>query len=284
MSRAPAEATPGSARSSDSSVRYAAIARGKSGRPDTGTAVRKTTRRSPWKPMSTLASAIRLRPSRPAPITSATASAISVTTKALRAQPPLTPRAEPLPPCRRPSARSTRDTCHAGASPKITLASSEAASANASADRSTVTSSSRGRSAGASASSAVTPHRAIRMPPAPASSASTMLSVSICRTSRIRPAPTAARTTSSRPRADARASSRFATFAHAINNTNPTAASSTNNVCLVSPTIISCSGTTATPLSPLLTGYSFDSRAAMPVISDCACDSVTPAASRPTAR
>ena len=39
-------------------------------------------------------------------------------------------------------------------------------------------------------------------PPVPASSASTTLSVSICRTRRRRPAPTAARTTSSRPRAD----------------------------------------------------------------------------------
>ena len=92
-------------------------------------------------------------------------------------------------------------------------------------------------------------------PPVPASSASTTLSVNICRTRRIRPAPTAARTTSSRPRADARASSRFATFAHAISNTNATAASSTNSVCLVSPTTISCTGTTAMPLSPLLSGY-----------------------------
>ena len=66
-------------------------------------------------------------------MTSATASAISVTTNALRAQPPRTPSADPLPPCRNPSARSTRDTCHAGARPKITLAASEIASANSSA-------------------------------------------------------------------------------------------------------------------------------------------------------
>jgi len=123
-----------------------------------------------------------------------------------------------------------RDTCQAGARPKITLAASEMASANSSALRSTVTSLRRGRSSGASASRALTPHRAMITPPVPASSASTMLSVSIWRINRRRPAPTAARTTSSRPRADARASSRLATFAHAINSTNATAARSTNSV------------------------------------------------------
>ncbi len=204
--------------------------------------------------MSTCASARRLRPRRPAPITSATASAISVTTNAFRAQPPRTPRAEPFPPWRRPSARSTRDTCHAGARPNTRLAASEMASANINAAGSTVTSLRRGRSSGASASSALTPQRAMITPPVPASSASTTLSVSICRISRTRPAPTAARTTSSRPRAVARASSRFATLAHAINSTNPTAASNTKSVWRVSPTTMSCTGTTAIPLSPLRDG------------------------------
>ena len=86
-------------------------------------------------------------------------------------------------------------------------------------------------------------------------SASTTLSVSSWRTSRIRPAPTAARTTISRPRAEARASSRLATLAQAISSTKATAPSSTNSVCRVSPTTASCSGTTAMPLSALLTGY-----------------------------
>ena len=50
-----------------------------------------------------------------------------------------------------------------------------------------------------------------------------MLSVSNCRTMRPRPAPSAARTAISRCRAVARASSRFATFAHAISSTSVTA-------------------------------------------------------------
>jgi hypothetical protein len=147
-----------------------------------------------------------------------------------------------------------------------------------------VTSLKRGRSSGASASNALTPHRAMITPPVPANSASTTLSVSICLISRTRPAPTAARTTSSRPRDAARASSRLATFAHAISSTNATAASSTNNVWRVSPTTTSCTGTIAIPLSLLLTGYCCDSRDAIPVISACACSIETPGASLPTPR
>ena len=272
------------ARNSSSIERYVAIARGNCSRPDTGTTVLSTARRSLLNPMSTCASASRLRPSSAAPITSATASAISVTTNAFRAQPPRAPSAEPLPPWRSPSARSTRETCHAGARPKTRLAANEIASANNNVAGSTVTSVSRGRSAGASATSALTPQRAMITPPVPASSASTTLSVSICRIRRRRPAPTAARTTSSRPRAAARASSRLATLAQAISNTNATAASSTNNVCRVSPTTTSCSGTAAMPLSALLSGYCCARRDAMADISDCACAGDTPGASLPTPR
>ena len=55
---------------------------------------------------------------------------------------------------------------------------------------------------------------------------STRLSTMSWRTSRQRPAPSAARMPTSRSRAVARASSRFATFAHAISSTMPTAPSS----------------------------------------------------------
>ena len=234
--------------------------------------------------MSTRASSTRLRASSPAPITRATASPISATTNALRAQPPRTPSADPLPPWRRPSARSTRETCHAGARPNTRLAASEMPRAKASADASTVTSSRRGRSGGASATSVVTPTRAISAPAIPATTASTTLSVRSWRTSRARPAPTAARTTISRPRAEARASSRLATLAQAMSRTKATAPSRTKSVCRVSPTMASCRGVRRTPLSALLRGYSAESRAAMPVISARAWASETPGASRPTAR
>ena len=72
--------------------------------------------------------------------------------------------------------------------------------------------------------------------PAPASS---RLSVSICRDSRHRLAPMAARTASSRCRPMARASSRFATFTQATSNTMPTAATRTTSACRTSPTTYS---------------------------------------------
>ena len=53
-----------------------------------GNCVFSTTSRSGLKPMSTEASAARLRASNPAPATSTTAMAISATTKALRTQTP----------------------------------------------------------------------------------------------------------------------------------------------------------------------------------------------------
>ena len=130
----------------------------------------------------------------------------------------------------------------------------------------------------------LTPHRAMITPPMPASIASTALSVSICRIRRSRPAPTAARTTSSRPRAAARASSRLATLAQAISSTNATAASSTNSVCRVSPTTTSCSGTTAMPFSPLLSGILLRQPSGDAVISAWACATDAPGASRPTPR
>jgi hypothetical protein len=56
-------------------------------------------------------------------------------------------------------------------------------------------------------------------PTTPPAAASSVLSVSSWRTSRPRPAPSAARSASSRSRPSIRASVRFATFAHAISST-----------------------------------------------------------------
>ena len=82
---------------------------------------------------------------------------------------------------------------------------------------------------------AATPARARRRPPAalprpPPSSEINRLSVSICRTRRQRPAPSAARTAISRCRAVARASSRLAALTQAISSTSPTAPSSTSSM------------------------------------------------------
>jgi hypothetical protein len=55
-------------------------------------------------------------------------------------------------------------------------------------------------------------------------------------------APSATRTANSRDRAAERASSKFATFAQAINNTSPTAPSNSSSVPPTSPTMNPCSG------------------------------------------
>lgn len=57
----------------------------------------------------------------------------------------------------------------------------------------------------------------------------------------VRPAPSAVRIANSRWRDSARASSRFARFAHAISSTNPTAPWSTQSDVRIPPTMSSCS-------------------------------------------
>ena len=85
--------------------------------------------------------------------------------------------------------------------------------------------------AGPSATSARVHQKAAARPAAPPSTPSRMLSARNCRTRRARPAPSAARTATSRVRDCARASSRFATLTHAISSTKLTAPSSTSSVC-----------------------------------------------------
>ena len=74
-----------------------------------------------------------------------------------------------------------------------------------------------------------------RSPSTPPHTASSRLSVSSCRTTRVRRAPRASRTAISRRRLDPRASSRFATLAQAMRSTKPTAASSTSSDVRMSP-------------------------------------------------
>ena len=77
-------------------------------------------------------------------------------------------------------------------------------------------------------SSRSTPHSASNNPNTPPIAPSTALSVRNCRASLQRPAPSAMRMAVSRVRPAARASIRFARFAHAISSTSATAASSSN--------------------------------------------------------
>ena len=79
------------------------------------------------------------------------------------------------------------------------------------------------RLSGASPTRMRTAARASRTPVTPPPAASTPPSISNWRVSRKRDAPSATRTAISRSRTAARASIRFATFAHAISKTNPTA-------------------------------------------------------------
>src|SRR5438552_346011 len=77
-------------------------------------------------------------------------------------------------------------------------------------------------------------------------------------------------------RTAARARRRFATFAHAIRSTNPTAPSSTSSAGRMSPTTSSCSGLTTVLMRRLVLGYCWASRAAIVSISAWACLSVIP--------
>jgi hypothetical protein len=93
-----------------------------------------------------------------------------------------------------------------------------------------VISAERGVNRSAKATSKSRPSAARRRPIVPPATASIVLSVSSCRSSRTRPAPSAVRTASSRPRRTSRATSRFATLAQTISRTKPAVASSTTSV------------------------------------------------------
>ena len=81
------------------------------------------------------------------------------------------------------------------------------------------------------------------VPAPPAATASAMLSVRSCAVNRPYPAPSASRTANSRRRVKDRASRRFATFAHAIRSTSPTAASPMSSADFAPPASSSRSGT-----------------------------------------
>ncbi len=148
--------------------------------------------------------------------------------------------------------RSAFELCSAGMRPKMTPVTSEISSVKPRTRQSRPTSApsspTRGRPAVLIDSSARMPTQPSSSPRTPPVSASSTLSVSSWRMIRPREPPTAARIAISRRRPVARASRRFATFAHAMRSTNATAPPSTNNDVRTLLTSTSRTGSTEKPL------------------------------------
>ena len=196
-------------------------------------------------------------------MTSITASAHSATTSTERSRvrsPPAEPPCPPSPlsePC-----RSTRRAWSAGTMPNSRPAPIATTSVIVSTRRSTDASAMRGMSAGASATSRRTPATARPAPSAAATTASSSPSAANWRIMRSPLAPSAVRTATSRRRALPRASSRFATFAHATSSTSPTADSSTRSAGRTGPKTTAPSGSTKTPRAAF-SGYARSRSAAI---------------------
>ena len=176
---------------------------------------------------------------------------------------------------------SMREAASAGAMPNNTAVARHTARRNANARQSSAISWARGIVAAPSATSTPVPHRAMSAPMAPPASASNTLSARNCLTSRPRLAPSAARVTTSRARTVIRASSRFATFAHAAASTSPTAAKSIHRDRRIEPSTTSETGTTRTPTRAAVPRNCSSKRAAMTRSSAAAASGDTPAFRRP---
>ncbi len=227
----------------------------------------------------------RLLIRRPAPTTRSTARAISPMTRAARRRCRLRPVPTPAVPSFKESVRSARAARRAGKSPVAMAVMSMTPRPNASTQPSTRTVSSRGSTLGAARVSSATAQCALRTPSRPPTDASRRLSVSSCLTTRPRPAPKVDRMASSRPRAPARASVRFATLTQPIMRTRPTATTSTTSCGVVLKRISSRSGKSATDVqSALNSGYWIASRRATPSRSVFACSGVIPGLRRPRMR
>ena len=118
----------------------------------------------------------------------------------------------------------------AGAVPNTTPEIMDTITANKRTRPSTLASDTCGIPAGESTTNRRTITTASPQPARPPASARTMLSVSLCRNKRPRPAPTTARTANSFFRPTLCDKTRFATFAQAIRNTAPAEASSSHAV------------------------------------------------------
>ena len=184
----------------------------------------------------------RLFTSSPDPTSNSTASETSATTNTL-----LHRRGTAPTDCRvlfNDSFKSSLETDRAPTKPNPTATSEIASPTNTNTRASILTSCALGTIDGPSASSRSTPQFTNTSPDAAANTASTRPSTSNCLTIFQRLAPSAARIASSLCRLAERINNRFATFAHAISSSNPTANSSTSSARRLPPTISSCKGVT----------------------------------------
>ncbi len=136
------------------------------------------------------------------------------------------------PPSASASRRSAREACTEGRSPNTSGVTSASRSVKASTAPSTPIVSCRGSPIPLSERGMRTSHAASSNPQVPPRIPSTELSTSSWRTSRPRPAPSAARTAISVLRSSPLASSVVATFAQAIRSTRPTVPSSRSSAFL----------------------------------------------------
>ena len=181
------------------------------------------------------------------------------------------------------SERERFERASAGASPKMSTASTTMTSVNRSTGQSSATRSIRGIARAASNRKPDRVHAAIPMPSAPPSSASSAASVSIICTIRRRLAPIAERTATSALRSSQLAYSRFAMFTHAMRSTAATAPSSTRSPVRTGPTVISSRDWRLNVNSTAPSGYWPRRRAASTAASSRADARETPGESLPTA-
>ena len=186
------------------------------------------------------------------------------------------PSAEARPPSFSDSVNSVLDECRAGTKPNVTPVKIETTRVNVRTRQSSPTCSARGMFCFPSATNRSDHHTARNNPSNPPVNESTTLSVNNCRTTRMRLAPSAARMAISLCRDIARASSRLATFAHAIKSTQPTAPNRINKAGRMSPTSASSVGSTPVLLCKFLSGYCCSRRALIEAISAVACSLDTP--------
>ncbi len=191
-----------------------------------GTPVRRrsrvATRTSCRKPGSSVVRLWNVRAKSSAPTTSTIEMAIWATTSARRRLSRSRPSVRPGPVARIIAAGPVRVARSAGVRPKMTHVTTARPIVKASTRQSRCSATNTWfRSVAMKATSARLSHCASQTPAAAPSPASSRLSAISCRTMRGRDAPMARRIAISRPRALARASIRFARFAHAMSSTRP---------------------------------------------------------------
>ena len=189
--------------------------------------------------------------SRPDTISRATDSATSTVTSTAR-----TRCFRPVPPWfpSRKALNPDRPTRSAGSKPKPSVVSTVESAATVRIRRSTAGRVASGSVGGTRLENRGTVTTATSRPSTPPRDVSTMLCVTICRTSRARPAPSATRTANSRSCAAARARSRFARLAHIRSSRQMLAPASVTSISRKRGAMLSRIRKTLTPVSSFVSG------------------------------